>query len=164
MRFDGGKVHYNRRKSKTTAPPSINYVVTDFNRVVGGKGSFVSIEKRKAGQLKAGWSEAANDLGKGMSNPSSGIPAFANAKNHKTKGSGRVKGDKDTKIVTVANMANYAEASTVDHKKALALRKENIDKVITRMLTRNARAITRSQRKSARNAKKAAQFIKLALK
>jgi len=167
MRFDGGQIHYNRRKSKTTAPPSINYVVTDYRRVAlpSGKGkTFVNQEKRKAGQLKAGWSEAANDLGKGMSNPSSGIPAFANAKNHKTKGSGRVKGDKDTKIVTVANMANYAEASTVDHKKALALRKENIDKVITRMLTRNARAITRSQRKSARNAKKAAQFIKLALK
>ena len=164
MRFDGGTIHYNRRKTKTTAPPSINYVVTNYSKVVGGKGSFASVEKRKAGQLKAGWSEAANDLGKGMANPSNGIPAFANAKNHKTKGSGRVKGDKNTKIVTVANMAKYAEVSTVDHKKALSTRKENIDKVITQMLKRNASAITRSQRKSARNAKKAAQFIKLALK
>jgi len=155
MMFDGGIVHYKRRSSRLMNAPSINYAVLDYHRVV----EFIIREEKKAGQLKAGWAEAAKDLG-----GTRGIPAYARAKNHKTKGAGKIKGNKNSCVVTVANMANYAESSTVDHKKALSLRHDNIEKVMERMLKRNTIAITRSQRKSARSAKSAAQLIKQAMK
>ena len=153
--FDAGLTHYKRRDTRRMNAPATNYAVLDYHRVT----EFVIREEKKAGQLKAGWAEAAKELG-GMR----GIPAYARGKNHKTKGLGKLKGSKSGSVVTVANLSNYAESSTVDHKKALSLRYDNMAKVINRMLSRNTKAITRSQQKSARNAKSAAQLIKQAMK
>ena len=47
MRFDSGAIHYKRRFSLDFDSPSINYVVTDPNKIK----TFVNKEKKKAGQL-----------------------------------------------------------------------------------------------------------------
>tara|TARA_B100001142_G_C14217019_1_gene609983 strand:+ start:66 stop:971 length:906 start_codon:yes stop_codon:yes gene_type:complete len=166
MRFDDGALHYRRRFGKDMAIPRVNYVVTNYRKVAlpSGKGNtFVNREKKKAGQLKAGWAEAARQLG-GVADPTKGIPAYAKAKHHKVKGIGKLGGSINKKTVTVANLSDYAEYGTVEYDKALKLRATNLKKVLERMLKRSARAVTKAQRSRNRDLGIAAKTVKNALK
>ena len=160
MRFDDGVIHHKRRFARDFDSPNINYVVTNPNKIK----TFVNKEKKKAGQLKAGWAKAARDLGKGVSNPTRGIPAYAKAKHHNTKGVGRLGGGVGKKTVTVANLSDYAEYGTVEYDKALKLRVTNLGKVVERMMKRSARDVTKAQRSRSKNLGIAAKTVKNALK
>lgn len=126
--WDGGALH---KSMLTQAGYKRRLVVMDYTNV----GKYIRKKVANVGAVKAGWAKAAEQLG-----GSRGIPAYAK-KGHRTRGTGKVEGTGDKCTLTITNHSRYVLENTTAPK-LWKLRTKNIEKVVERMVKREAQKIT----------------------
>ena len=101
MLFDGGRLH----KHTLQRGGKMNEFAIVLNHVALNK--YIKQQQKRVGNIKSGWARAAEMLGNGVGNATRGIPAWAKgkARNHDTKGLGRVFGTKEKKVLMLSNMS-----------------------------------------------------------
>ena len=102
--WDGGGAHTRYIKKRGSAPVHLVFEAPQIKR-------FITRKTKNMGEAKSGWSKAAEMLG-GVANPTRGIPAWAKAKHHRTRGFGRVRGHGSKAEVTVAHYGRYGFSKT----------------------------------------------------
>ena len=135
--WDGGAAHtrFEKRGLKGNNPVSL---------VVNFAGNVTRFRKKKqsqVGALKAGWADAARDLGGGVKNATRNIPMYV-AKGHKKRGSGSVRGKGGKATLKITNRSNYIIGNT-SAAKLWHLRTKKIEAVVERIIDRGMRKTKR---------------------